>query len=96
MYEIEYIKENGIWKFLTIKWIINYDVAIPESGRVAPEMIGDSVMNFKAPDLDIPQSASDMHFLSGYIFPFHYPHPVTGQRTSEDVRNATLKIGKTK
>jgi hypothetical protein len=28
--------------------------------------------------------------VSGYIFPFHYDHPVTGKPTSETKKNAKL------
>jgi hypothetical protein len=52
-------------------------------------------MNFKAPNPDIPPTASDPRFLSGYIFPFHYKHPVTGRETSEKVKNSRLKNRKT-
>jgi hypothetical protein len=32
----------------------------------------------------------DLRYVSGYIFPFHYPHPVTGKKTSENKQNAKL------
>ena len=32
----------------------------------------------------------DPRFVSGYIFPFHYDHPVTGEPTSEGKKNAKL------
>jgi hypothetical protein len=39
---------------------------------------------------DIPLT-SDQRWVSGHIRPFHYKHPVTGKKTSEDTRNARLK-----
>jgi len=99
IYEIEYIKENGVWKFLIINWIIPYNVTVPEGAWVPPEAIGEAIMNFKAPSPDTPPKASDPRFKSGYIFPFHYKHPVTGKATSENAKNARLvsaKIAKSK
>jgi len=43
------------------------------------------------PKPDIPLDKKDLRYVSGYIFPFHYKHPVTGKETSEGVRNARLK-----
>ncbi len=90
IYEIEYIKENGAWKFLTVRWIIPYNVRVPEESWGTSEMIGKSIMGFKAPDPDIPPTPDDPRFMSGYIFPFHYNHPVTGRPTSDSEKNARL------
>ena len=91
LYEIEYIKQKGVWKFLTIDWIIPLNIRIPEDAWMPPETLGKAILNFKAPDPDIPPEASDPRFISGYIFPFHYKHPVTGKATSEKVKNTRLK-----
>jgi hypothetical protein len=92
IYEIEYIKENGIWKILTIRWIINYTVRLDKDSWVPPEQVGEAVLNpaFKPPQPDIPPTTTDPRFVSGYIFPFHYNHPVTGKETSEAIRNANI------
>jgi hypothetical protein len=90
LYEIDYIKEGGIWKFWKIDWII------PLSIRVSPDMwgtveeLGKSIASFKAPDPDIAMEKNDPRFVSGYIFPFHFDHPVTGKPTSETKKNAKL------
>jgi len=94
IYEIEYIKENGVWKFLTVKWIIPYNVMVPEESWGKPEMMGKSIMDFKGPEPDIPPTPDDPRFVSGYIFPFHYNHPVTGKATSENEKNSRLKGAK--
>jgi hypothetical protein len=92
IYEIEYIKERGKWKILTIRWIIPYSIRLPEGSWGAPEKLGEMIANFKGTsEADIPPLTDDPRFLSGYIFPFHYCHPVTGKKTTEDVRNAALK-----
>lgn len=87
IYEIEYIKQDGVWKFLTVKWIINYTANLPDTSWNTPESIGKGVLNFPAPNPDIPPFADDPRFTSGYIFPFHYNHPVTGKPSSEKSRN---------
>jgi hypothetical protein len=90
LYEIEYIKQNGVWKFLKIDWIIPLVIKNPEGSWSPPENMGKSIEDFKGPDPDIPPSSSDPRFMSGYIFPFHYNHPVTGKPTSENKKNAGL------
>ena len=99
-----YIKEDGVWKILSIKWVIPYGVRIPE-GWAMPEDIGgrfvrgeESVPSTQGPRPqapmpvpDIPVDPDDLRYVSGYIFPFHFKHPVTGKETTEAVRNARLK-----
>jgi hypothetical protein len=91
IYEMGYIKEGGIWKILSIKWVIPYavrlaaDWALPEDVN-RPYLSGE----FKGSPPDIPLDRNDGRYLSGYIFPFHYKHPVTGKETSEEERNARL------
>ena len=94
IYEMGYIKEDGIWKILSIKWIIPYGVRIPE-GWTMPEHIGGRFVRDEGPrpdvpppQPDIPLDPADLRYVSGYIFPFHFRHPVTGRETSEAVRNA--------
>jgi hypothetical protein len=95
LYEIEYIKQNGVWKMLKVDWIIPLSIRIPEDAWIPPESIGKNIENFRGPDPDIPPSSADPRFLSGYIFPFHYSHPVTGKPTSEERKNALLVKDKT-
>jgi hypothetical protein len=104
IYEMGYIKEKGIWKILSIKWVIPYGVRIQE-GWAMPEDIGGRFVRGEAgapqregarpqppmPVPDIPVDKNDLRYVSGYIFPFHFKHPVTGKETSEAVRNARLK-----
>jgi hypothetical protein len=90
LYEIDYIKEKGVWKFWKIDWIIPLSIKIPAESWGSVEALGKAIMNFKAPAPDIKPTASDPRFKSGYIFPFHYNHPVTGKATSEKAKNARL------
>jgi hypothetical protein len=104
IYEMGYIKEDGVWKILSIKWIIPYGVRIPE-GWSMPEHIGrrfikgqdvgsqnrDEQQRWPMPPPDIEIDPNDLRYVSGYIFPFHFNHPVTGRPTTESIRNARLK-----
>jgi hypothetical protein len=96
IYEIGYIKEDGIWKILTINWIIPYGVRIDE-GWITPEDIAGPMLKGQgAPEgaamkPDIPMDPNDLRYVTGYIFPFHFNHPVTGKPSSEAELNKRLK-----
>jgi len=92
IYENRYIKENGVWKILTIKWVIPYAVRIAEEWAM-PEDVNRPFLagQFRGPRPDIDIDRNDQRYLSGYIFPFHYKHPVTGKETSEGEKNARLR-----
>jgi hypothetical protein len=96
IYEIGYIKENGVWKMLSISWLIPYGVRI-RSGWISPEDIAGPLLSGKpipgAPPMtpDIPMDKNDLRYVTGYILPFHFVHPVTGKPTGEASRNARLK-----
>jgi len=96
IYEIGYIKENGIWKMLTIKWIIPYGVRI-QDGWIMPEDIAGPMLKGQGPAgapkmaPDIPMDKNDLRYVTGYIFPFHFVHPVTGRPSSEATLNSRLK-----
>jgi hypothetical protein len=87
IYEITYIKQDGVWKFLTVQWIINYTVRLPEGSWGTPDLIAQNIESFPGPQADIPPFTGDPRFVTGYIFPFHYDHPVTGRPSTEKVRN---------
>ena len=91
IYELVYIKEDGVWKILSLQWVIPYAVRIAE-GWALPEDVNRPYLagEFKGPKPDIDIDRNDGRYLSGYIFPFHYNHPVTGRPSSEDERNRRL------
>ncbi len=97
IYEMEYVKEDGVWKFKSLSWRVNY-ITKPGKGFVKPERATTSepVYNYESGKPDIVIKGSRTTYPSGYIFPFHYQHPVTGQKTREEEINARLgiKIGK--
>jgi hypothetical protein len=102
VYENEYIKEDGIWKFWKIKWVPLYSCS-PENGWVKPERLAKRPLakegQVKFPDWwkpDIPSKEIDYTYPSGYILPFHYKHPVTGKESTEGKRNDRVKSTKRK
>jgi hypothetical protein len=90
LYEIEYIKQKGVWKMWKVDWIIPLSIRIPPESWGTVEALGKMIENFKGPEPDIKPVKGDPRFVSGYIFPFHYNHPVTGKPTSEKAKNARL------
>jgi hypothetical protein len=92
IYENEYVKENGKWKIKILYYNLNYS-ALPATGWVKPERVAamDPKSKYFAPKPDLPPDSFDVKYPSGYIFPFHYKHPVTGKETTERARNAALK-----
>jgi hypothetical protein len=97
IYGNRYIKEKGVWKILSIKWVIPYAVRIAGEWAM-PEDVNRPYIKgeFRGPKPDVPIDLDDGRYLSGYIFPFHYRHPVTGKETSEAEKNTRLKQRKDK
>ncbi len=91
IYENGYIKEDGVWKMLSIKWTIPYAVRL-QADWAMPEDVNRPYLNgeWHGPKPDIDIDRDDLRYLSGAIFPFHYRHPVTGKETSEAARNKAL------
>ena len=75
IWENEYIKENGIWKLKKIFW--NDIFSSPwEDGWVKTPVLEN------LPPKDRPAPGPNTNYLtypSGYVFPYHYKHPVTGK-----------------
>lgn len=75
VYENEYVKEDGIWKFridhLFTTMFTTYDEGWAAAPRPAP-----GISKTNPPDL--PPSIVYEAFPSYYVPPFDYPHPVTG------------------
>ncbi|MCX7911724.1 MAG: nuclear transport factor 2 family protein [Dehalococcoidales bacterium] len=87
IYEMDYIKEDGVWKIWHLRLNMHYAY---NSGRAPAGPPDEPGMRVKlSPDEWAPY---DTQYPSGYIYPFHFPHPVTGKPTSEHERNAVLKL----
>jgi hypothetical protein len=90
VYEMDYIKEDGIWKILVFRLMMtyayNYGLGKPV-GEVVPETQPENIQ--LSPDV---WAEFDTQYPSGYIYPMHFVHPVTGKPTTEAIRNARLKL----
>jgi hypothetical protein len=96
IYTAEYLKENGKWKI----WKLIWNPAImsdPTVGWVKPERVAKATIDdlTPAPRPDKPRKIQ-CKYPSGYIPPFHYPHPVTGKPTTEKKHNDLMKKTKAK
>ncbi|MFC1942268.1 nuclear transport factor 2 family protein [Chloroflexota bacterium] len=91
IYGCEYVKEDGKWKFKKLRFDISY-YASPAEGWVEPERV--AVISTQEPPTiikaDIPRTFMTQ-YPSGYIFPFHYKHPVTGKETTEGAINSAIE-----
>jgi hypothetical protein len=87
IYQVEYVKEGGKWKFKTLQFNRTYSLP-PGEGLVKPERLVPMDPNKIAVVPDLPRSV-DPSYPTGYIVPFHFKHPVTSEVTSEGKRNAS-------
>ncbi|MBN1177317.1 MAG: nuclear transport factor 2 family protein [Dehalococcoidales bacterium] len=90
IYEMDYISEDGVWKILTLRLNMHYAYTHGGPPRGTPES--------EEPPAERPKlnpdvwAEYDTGYPSGYIYPIHFPHPVTGRPTTEAKRNAALKL----
>lgn len=96
IYEFCYVKEDAVWKILSINWVIPYGVRIKDGWILPEDIAGPMLKGQSGPpgakiEPDIPMDRNDLRYVTGYIFPYHFKHPVTGKPTSEAARNARLK-----
>ena len=96
VYEMEYIKEEGIWKIYTLAFQMLYAFQ-PSKLKVIPEASSEPVNDddFDPGNMKLSPdewAEYDTQYPSGYIYPFHFNHPVTGKPTGERDYNARLKL----
>ena len=68
-----------------------YDGWISPEDIAGPMLQNQAVPGATAVAPDIAMDPEDLRYVTGYILPFHFKHPVTGKPTSEGERNARLK-----
>ncbi len=85
IYEMDYIKENGVWKILKLRLLMHYSYNRGTVKQGPPP--GQPIK--LSPDEWAPYNTQ---YPSGYIYPFSFPHPVTGKPSTEAKRNAKLKL----
>ena len=89
-YEMEYIRQNGVWKILKLGFQNNYSYKIPRPD--APDNgIKGSVRNLSTLSPDV-WAENVAFYPAGYIYPFHFKHPVTGKETQEKEYNASVVL----
>lgn len=91
LYENEFVKEDGVWKFSIDHtfntWTAGYDGGwVRSPGRTVPGI------NRAFPP-DTPPTFAFQMFPTVYEIPFHYPHPVTGRATSARLPNPDTASG---
>ena len=79
-HDCEYVKENGKWKILKLKWYM-YFFAPYFKGWVSPERQCDKNFQHQPPDLSSDGPSEDTFYPSPFICPFHFTHPVTDRAT---------------
>ncbi|UCC16486.1 MAG: nuclear transport factor 2 family protein [Dehalococcoidales bacterium] len=90
VYEMEYIKEDGVWKILKLALQMHYAYNTRRMLGMAGEEEPAAPENVELhPD---EWAEFDYGYPSGYIYPFHFVHPVTGKPTSEATRNSRLNL----
>jgi hypothetical protein len=97
IYEMDYIREDGVWKILTLRLMMHFAYSHGPGGRPQgpPEREGEE--RPRPPQLRPDRWADyNTEYPSGYIYPMHYVHPVTGKPSTEAKRNAKLKLGPNK
>jgi hypothetical protein len=81
VYEVEYIKEKGVWKLLKVRWCMTFHAPWCES-VVAPEKRKDLRMDRpygRNPSLKPTSGPEETLYPSGFIAPFHFDNPVSGR-----------------
>ena len=96
VYEMEYIREDGIWKIYTLSFQMLYAFQ-PSKQKIANEIPPESASDDEIAPENLKLSPDewaeyDTQYPSGYIFPFHFNHPVTGKPVGEREYNARLKL----
>jgi hypothetical protein len=90
IYEMDYVKEDSVWKILKLRLMMNFAYT---SGRTPPGLPASGEGRAEPPKLSPDIWAEyNTEYPSGYIYPFHFKHPVTGKPSTEAKRNTNLKL----
>jgi SnoaL-like domain len=90
VYENEYVKEDGVWRFLRLQyrpfWHGDYDQGWAKTDPLSAVI---PTTTFPADPLGPDELTGDFHlFPHTDTVPFHYPHPVTGEAWDPDAGRA--------
>ena len=73
VYEVEYVKEDGVWMFKKMHFYLTFRTPLDEGWVKTPVVIS---MARQTPDLP---TTVYQPYPEQYVVPFHYKHPVTGK-----------------
>ena len=76
IYENEYVKENGKWLFKKLHFFLNFRTPYEDGWLKTP------VVGHNGPSTEVPPDAPPTSFFpypSGFHFPVHFKHPITGK-----------------
>lgn len=91
-YEMDYIKEEGVWKIWKLALQMHFAYPAGKSW-VSPDKLAPENAPIDHIKLNPDKWADyEIGYPSGYIFPMHFKHPVTGQPSSEAEYNARLNL----
>ena len=76
VYENEYIKEDGKWKFKKLQYYRIFQSPYEDGWVKTPDIFLDLERDLPPPDL--PRTIHKP-YPSGFVMPFHYKHPITGK-----------------
>lgn len=77
VYENEYIKEDGKWKFRKLQFCYVFQTPFGEEGGWVKTPFLPLDLQFELPEADKPDIFLNKQYPSQYVLPFHYKHPVT-------------------
>jgi hypothetical protein len=81
VYEVDYIKQNGIWKLKKVHWCMTFHAPWGES-FVDPQKRMDKKIDRpyqRNPELRPTGAPEETLYPSGFICPFHFDNPVSGR-----------------
>jgi hypothetical protein len=77
VYENEYVQQADVWRIRVLRWTASFYGRLPQEAIVAG--LPSAAASDKFPPSAAPSYARDES--GSWILPFHYPHPLTGERT---------------
>jgi hypothetical protein len=80
-YENRYVKDNGIWKIDQLHWYQTVVVPYEDGWQFNDDLNGGIWVSDRLPP-DRPPSVRYDTWPATYLPPFHFPNPVTGQRST--------------
>jgi hypothetical protein len=83
VYENAYVRENGTWKISRLTWFATYYT--PYEKGFGQETLPLTTMSESFPP-DRPPTFTYAALPDVFIPPFHYPHPVTGDKIGRNVK----------